>query len=215
MSAVHVIRVGVRKSPAGTAKNRKPSGKAKARASCQPSTAGTLSTSRATSANWVAVFTATSSPISHRKLASATSSKGPSAGLGWIASTCSRRRQTNHSAIGGTTQAWAKVSELSHTAVMASKVPRCIQSRPAHTSTKVIKARCQPGLDISLFIAGFNPGCGPRTARASWRTRGVADATHRSATDTWHCWDCSGARCHACKGSTHIAGASARSPSSS
>jgi exosortase/archaeosortase family protein len=142
-----VVIGGTMNSPTGTAKNRNSSGKVSSRATAQPNTAGTASTTRHTSANWVAAFTLASSPSSHRPQTAAIGSS--SSGIGWrgICASRSRRRQISHSVIGGTRKAWVKVSLRVQMPTIAVAVSRnssstaAISSRPGATCCQGSAAR--------------------------------------------------------------------------
>ncbi|MDG0836043.1 hypothetical protein EXH51_25285 [Pelomonas saccharophila] len=121
-SAVRSTSQGVMKSPKGTAKNRKPSGKAMRRAASVPSSAGTMTTSMPTSVNCVAEFAAARSPTSHNRPSGSISHSQRGAGCGTSTTRSARRRQTSQAEIGGTTQAWAKVSERFQMKTMAAPV---------------------------------------------------------------------------------------------
>lgn len=123
-SAVHSIIHGSANSPKGTARNRNSSGNRIVRATASPSTAGTASTSVATKANWVAALTATSSAISQAADTASSGSSSQSCGRGASAASSARLRHTSHSASGGTSMQWAKVSERHQTSAIASAVSR-------------------------------------------------------------------------------------------
>ena len=134
--AVQSINWGNMKSPIGTAKNMNAKGKKIARATCSPNTAGTANTSSAVKANWVTELTATRSPSSHIKASPATGSKSMGAGRGTSNARSCRRRQISHSAIGGTTKPWAKVSERYQMVTMAKPVSRYRKRIHAHDSRR-------------------------------------------------------------------------------
>ena len=80
--AVQSINFGMANSPKGTAKNRKPSGKAMRFAAGRPIIIGTATTSMATKANWVTTLMAARSPSSQAKASPTNGSASQSVGRG-------------------------------------------------------------------------------------------------------------------------------------
>ena len=103
-SAVRAISQGRRNSPKGTAKNRKANGNATTPAARQPANAGTLSTMSPTRANWLAGFTAATSPTSQIAATAATANSAEGAGFidGAAAFSAARWRHSSQSAMTGT-----------------------------------------------------------------------------------------------------------------
>ena len=98
-------------SPIGTAKNRKANGKARVAVTRQPSTRGTHDTIMAANAVWVAAATLTRSPNHHSKAAPTIGNSAQADGEGCSGASSPRLRQISQATMGGTTNAWVKVSE--------------------------------------------------------------------------------------------------------
>ena len=122
--AVQCIKVGVKNSPIGTAKNANASGKVKARATRQPSTKGTAATTMAVMANWVADATLTRWPSHHSSARPAMGSNIQGIARGWMAASSARLRQINQATMGGTMKAWVKVSDRYQISTIATAVSR-------------------------------------------------------------------------------------------
>ena len=138
--AVHSINWGIRNSPMGTAKNRKPSGKMIRRATDMPSTAGTAKTSNATNASWVTALTATKSPNNQENAAPAIITDAPSIGFGVSPAMTWRCRHTSHNTIGGTRKPWVKVSDRAQIVTMAVPVSRYRNKVQAKSRINAVKA---------------------------------------------------------------------------
>ena len=152
-SAVHSMSWDVTNSPIGTAKNKNPNGKIISRVTDQPKTAGTANTSSATNTNWVIALTATKSANSHTKAAHATNKNILGAGCGICAVRRWRRRHINHNTIGGTKNAWVKVSDRAQIVTMAVPVSWYKNKIHASKKPKAGKARCQGCAKRGLFLA--------------------------------------------------------------
>jgi hypothetical protein len=86
--------------------------------------------------------------------------KAHSDARGVMASTCPRRRHINQKVMGGTTQAWVKVSRVSQILVMASTVSRYCQPVTSHRASRANRARRQPGLRVgACMVVVFIRGC--------------------------------------------------------
>ena len=122
--AVHSINWGMRNSPNGTEKNKKPKGNKRSRVTSTPMTAGTAATSMPMNANWVMAFTEANSPTSHTRAKQATTPPIQSTGCGDNFESATRFVQTSQTARGGTKNAWVNVPDLDQMLTMPSAVLR-------------------------------------------------------------------------------------------
>ena len=113
-SAVRFIIAGNKKSPLGTAKNRKAIGKVMTDAIFQPTTAGMQSAIIVTKLSWVTALIATKSPNSQKREKININSNAIREGCGSLSIQKGRARHMSHKDMKGTIKPCAYVSETVH-----------------------------------------------------------------------------------------------------